>query len=108
MSQYAIVFILIGCIVGYYLGYRDSSTKTNIDDQLVKGMMAEDESSDAEKALRAIKVIEAIDSGQNQKAVQLLVGPIEFYYRVYKPNTGIGGQRIPGDNCIRRIRNSEF
>ena len=74
------VSLLLGLAIGWYVEHRHSEhEKTEIVQQLVEGI----ESSDGEKAGRAVLAIQAIDSGDKQRAVQLLSHPVARYYSFY-------------------------
>ena len=78
-----LVGVAIGCYVGY--SYCDRHVTNEAVEQMLQGM----ESSDGEHAARAVRVIELIDSGENQKAVQMLSRPIADYYSSYAIHAGI-------------------
>ena len=66
--------------LGWYCGhYRAEREKTEIVQEMVQGI----ESSDAERAARAVGAIQSIEAGEPQHAVQLLSTPIAHYYSLY-------------------------
>ena len=83
----AAVALLAGLAVGGYAGYH--LYERYVTNQAVKLMLESGESFEAERAARATRAIQLIESGETQKAVQLLATPIADYYEQYadRPNT---------------------
>lgn len=79
--------LLVGLALGGYAGYRLHDRC--VTSQAVKLMMESSESSQAMQAAMATRAIEMIESGETQKAVQLLCGPIAHYHYLYadRPDT---------------------
>ena len=80
----AAVSLILGMGLGWYCEHhRAEREKTEIVQQMVEG----GESSDRERAVRAARAIQLIESGQPQQAVQILASPVAHYYTMY---TGAG------------------
>lgn len=76
----SVTSLVIGLLIGWYIeGNRAEREKTEIVEQMVDGI----ESSDRTDAARCVRVIEHIQSGDTQRAVQLLSGPIADFYSTY-------------------------
>ena len=76
----SVISLLLGLAIGWYVERCHSEhEKTEIVQQMVEGI----ESSDGEHAGRAVLAIQAIDSGDAQRAVQLLSHPVARYYSFY-------------------------
>ena len=76
----SVVSLLFGLAIGWYIERgRAEHEKTQIVQQTVEGS----ETSDRERAVRAVRAIESIQSGDTQKAVQLLSTPVAQYYTLY-------------------------
>jgi len=76
----SVVSLLLGMAIGWYAERRHfGHEKTQIVDQMVEG----GESADREHAVRAVRAIESIQSGDTQKAVQILSTPVAHYYTLY-------------------------
>ena len=71
-----IVCLMVGLIVGWYLGHSQEKHETN---EAVQQMMATMESYDAAEAVTSIRAISLIESGQVQKASEYLSKPIATY-----------------------------
>jgi hypothetical protein len=84
--------LLVGLAVGCYIGYRycDRHTSNVAMQQMVESL----ESSDALLATMSARTISLIDSGQDQKAVQMLSFPIASYYYIYASSTFTNEQRL--------------
>jgi hypothetical protein len=74
------VSLFLGLGIGWYIGHRHASYYVP---EIAREAVAGIESSDGEKAGRAVRAIQAIDSGDAQGAVQLLSHPIAHYYLLY-------------------------
>ena len=83
--------LLVGSVIGCYIGY--SYYEKHVTNEAVEQMMQEIESSDGVQAARAIRAIELIESGETQKAVQLLSRPIVDYYYFYAIHAGTNEER---------------
>jgi hypothetical protein len=75
------VCLLVGLAVGGYFGYHYHDRQ--VTNEAVKLMLDGGETSEAEHAARATRAIELIESGEPQKAVELLSRPIAYYYSLY-------------------------
>jgi hypothetical protein len=72
--------LILGLGLGWYFGHhRAEQERTGIVKQVVDG----GESSDRERAIRAARAIQLIESGQPQQAVQILASPVAHYYTSY-------------------------
>jgi hypothetical protein len=74
------VSLLIGLGIGWCIEHRHAEHEMT---DAVKLMVQAGESSDCEHAARAVRAVQFIESGDTQRAVQLLSGPIAHYYSVY-------------------------
>ena len=82
--------LLVGLAVGWcFEHYRAEREKTEIIQEMVDGT----ESCDIERAGRAVRAIQMIDSGGTQEAVQLLSGAVAHFYGVYGDRGGKNQQR---------------
>ena len=88
----SIIFLLIGLATGFYIGYRDFHK--HIADEAVQQLVESGESSDALLATFSVKTIGLIESGQNQKAVQMLSFPLAHYYYTYSSSQFTNKQRL--------------
>jgi enoyl-CoA hydratase/carnithine racemase len=77
----ASVSLVVGLMIGFYIGNRYH--ERGITNQAVRQMMATMESSDAEHAAEACRVIESVESGDKSNAVRILSEPIANYYKWY-------------------------
>jgi hypothetical protein len=77
----SIAWFLIGLAIGGYVGYR--YYESHVASEAVQQMVKTRESSDHEKAARAVLAIEMIESGDTQQALRLLSYPIGTYYSEY-------------------------
>jgi hypothetical protein len=75
------VCLVIGLTAGWFLGYR--YYEWHIRNEAVKQMMEGMESSDRLIVAYAIRAIGLIQSGESQKASELLCGPIAGFYSEY-------------------------
>jgi hypothetical protein len=76
----SVVSLLVGVAIGCYAERRHGEhDKTQIVQQMVEG----GESSDRAGALRAVRAIESIQSGDTSRAVQILSAPVADYYTLY-------------------------
>jgi hypothetical protein len=72
--------LLLGLVIGWYVQQRHTERETT---DVVDQMQQPIESSDREKAVRAIRAIEMIQSGDSRNAVQLLSRPIADFYHFH-------------------------
>jgi hypothetical protein len=84
------VSLLLGLALGWYIEHRHAEHEKA---DIVKQMLDGNESFYGEHAARAVRVIELIESGQNQEAVQRLSGPIADYYDFYVIHAGTDTDR---------------
>ncbi len=87
-----LVSALVGLAIGCYVGYR--YYERHITNEAIRQMVEAGESSDALLAATSTRAIGFIDSGEPQKAVELLSHPIAHYYFVYATNTFTNEQRL--------------
>ena len=76
----SIVSLLLGLAFGWHLEHRHSRHEG---DEAAAQFMQATKSSDREQAARDVQAIELIESGETQKAVQMLSRPIGYYYYLY-------------------------
>ena len=88
----SVIFLLIGLAIGFYIGYRDYHK--HIADEAVQQLVESTESSDALLANFSVQTIGLIESGQEQKAVQMLSFPIAHYYYIYASSQFTNEQRL--------------
>ena len=74
------VSLLLGVGIGWYFEHRHAEREMS---DVVEQMQQPIESSDREKATRAIRAIEMIQSGESSNAVQLLSRPIADFYHFH-------------------------
>lgn len=81
----SVVSLLLGLAIGWYAQRRHfEHEKAQIVRQMVEGI----ETADREHALRAVRTIESIQSGDTQRGMQLLSSPVARYYTEYtEPGT---------------------
>jgi hypothetical protein len=79
------IALLIGLAVGAIVGRR--SYDRHVTNEAVHQAVELGESSDRERAVRAVRAIEMIQSGRSSDAVALLSRPIADYYRLYASST---------------------
>ena len=86
------VCMLLGLAAGCYVGYRycDRHTSNVAIQQMVESL----ENSDALAAVTSARTISLIDSGESQRAVQMLSFPIARYYFVYASSTFTNEERL--------------
>ena len=75
------VALLIGLAVGAFIGHR--SYDRRVTNGTVEQLVESGESSDRERAARAVRAIEMIQTGRSSDAVELLSRPIAYFYRLY-------------------------
>ena len=76
----SIILLMLGFVIGWCVEHRHAERKIT---DVVEQMQQPIESSDREKAARAIRTIEMIQSGESSNAVQLLSRPIADFYHSY-------------------------
>jgi hypothetical protein len=76
----SVVLLLLGVAIGWYVEQRHAKHEMT---QIVQQMVAGGESSDRVGALRAVRAIESIQSGDTSNAVQILSAPVADYYTLY-------------------------
>jgi hypothetical protein len=74
------VSLLLGLVMGWYIEHRRAEHEKT---EIVQQMVHWSESADGEHAARAARAVQFIGSGDTQRAVQLLSGPVAYYYSVY-------------------------
>lgn len=79
------IALLIGLTVGVFLGRR--SFDEHVTNEAVQQLVQSGESSDRERAARAVRAIEMIQGGRSDDAVELLSRPIAYYYQIYSSST---------------------
>ena len=78
------VSLAVGLAIGWSVEHRRAEhQKTEIVQQMVQGT----ESSDYEHTARAALAIQLIDSDEAEQAVELLSGPVAYYYSIYRDDT---------------------
>jgi hypothetical protein len=87
-----IISLLLGLALGFYIGYRYCDRHTS--NEAMQAMVESLESHDALLASMSANTIRLIDSGQDQKAVQMLSFPIASYYYVYASSRFTNEQRL--------------
>ena len=88
----SVIFLLVGLAVGFYIGYRDY--QKHMASQAVQQLAESTESTAALMAAMSARTISLIDSGQDQKVVEMLTFPIAHYYYVYASSTFTNEQRL--------------
>jgi hypothetical protein len=86
------ISLLVGLAMGCYVGYR--YYEKHITNEAIQQMVESLESYDALMASMSARTISLIDSGQDQKAVQILSYPIAYYYYIYASSTFTNEQRL--------------
>jgi uncharacterized protein (UPF0261 family) len=80
------VSLLVGLVAGCYIGY--GYYEKHLTNEAAEQMVQEVESSDRLEAANAVRAIGLIESGETQKAVQLLSRPLVDYYYIYAIHAG--------------------
>jgi len=88
----SIISVLVGLAIGWHFGYRYCDRHTS--NEAMQAMVESLESHDALLASMSANTIRLIDSGQDQKAVQMLSFPIASYYYVYASSRFTNEQRL--------------
>jgi hypothetical protein len=103
LPVFSIVSLVIGVLVGGFIGYQYYATHVTNEavDQAVQGI----ESADGAEAARDARAIEAISSGDTQRAVELLSGPVAHYYSNY-PDDGRHDRRARIRSLIHHVASS--
>jgi hypothetical protein len=83
--------LFLGILIGWLAQHGRSGNET---DRVVAQMVQTIESSDATEAARDVRVISLLQSGETQKAVQLLCTPIAHYYYTYEAGSSASGERL--------------
>jgi len=86
----SVASMLLGLIIGWYVGHAHTKPEATA---VVEQMLETTESSDAAEAIRDVRAIGLIQSGESQRAVQLLCTPIANYYSFYGSHTDKNEQR---------------
>ena len=97
----SVIFLLVGLAVGFYIGYLDYQKR--IASEAVQQLVESTESSDALMAAMSARTISLIDSGQDQKVVEMLSFPIAHYYYIYGSSTFTNEQRLKLRAMIDRL-----
>jgi hypothetical protein len=84
--------MLVGFAMGFYVRYRYCEWHETT--EAMQAMVESLESHDALLASMSANTIRLIDSGQDQKAVQMLSFPIASYYYVYASSEFTNAQRL--------------
>ncbi len=92
--------ILIGSCAGWYAGYTRPAAQVNRNEVQFFETMEWDDSKAAHFAVKAIPVVQ---SGDTEKAVQLLALPIGGWYRVYAGRAGTNHERLTLRDKIERL-----
>lgn len=87
-----IVSALIGLSTGFFIGFR--YYQRHITNEAVQQLVESGESSDALIAATSARAIGFIDSGDPQKAIETLSGPVAHYYSIYDTSTITNEQRL--------------
>jgi hypothetical protein len=87
-----LVSLLVGLGIGCYVGYRECNR--NITNEAVRQMLETGESSSALLAATSTQAIRLIDSGEPQKAVELLSRRVARYYSTYATGGSTNEQRL--------------
>src|SRR5664280_697963 len=74
------VALMLGLVAGWYFEHRHAERQMT---DVVEQMQQPIESSDREKAARAIRAIELIQAGESSNAVQVLSRPIVDFYHFH-------------------------
>ena len=88
----AVISLLVGLAIGWHFGYLYCDR--HYTNEAIRGMVEQIEGSDALLASMSANTIKLIDSGQDQKAVQMLSFPIASYYYIYASSTFTNEQRL--------------
>lgn len=99
----SVVSLVVGLALGWYVGHQRTMYKVS---EAVSQSVKLSESNDAVEALRSIKVIGLIETGQEQEAVKLLSQPLAHYYAVYEVQPGITNQRSQLRSAIESMASS--
>jgi len=86
------VSLVVGSVIGCYIGY--SYYEKHVTNEAVEQMVQGIESSDRLETANAIRAIGLIESGETQKAVQLLSRPIVDYYYIYAVHACTNEERL--------------
>jgi hypothetical protein len=76
----SVVSLLLGVAIGWYAERRHAEHEMT---QIVQQMVEGGESCDRERAVRAVRAIQFIQSGEIQQAVHILSTPVAHYYTLY-------------------------
>jgi hypothetical protein len=99
-----VISLLVGLAIGCYIGYHyyDRHITNVAIQQMVEGI----ESSAAFQANISAQTISLIDSGQTQKAIQMLSFPIASYYFVYATSAFTNDERLKLRAIIENLANT--
>jgi len=86
------ISLLVGLAIGGYVGYRYCERYTT--NEAIAQMVESGESSDALSATFSARAIGLIDSGEPQKAVEMLSFPVSRYYFIYATSEYTNEQRL--------------
>jgi hypothetical protein len=75
------ISLIAGLCIGAYVGHR--SYDRHVTNEAVQQVVESGESPDRERAGRAVRAIELIQSGQSNAAVDLLSRPIADFYQFH-------------------------
>lgn len=78
------IAIISALALGFLLGWHSRNDRARkVEGEIVKQMMNRTEASDRQDAARSVRAIELIQSGDTQRAVELLLTPIAYYDCIY-------------------------
>jgi hypothetical protein len=92
VAIFTTVSLLIGLVTGCYVGYRYCEKRAT--NEAIQQMVEGAESSDALMAVTSARAIGFIDSGETQKAVEMLSRPIAHYYSIYATSPFTNERRL--------------
>lgn len=84
-SSVSVVSLVIGLMMGWSMERFFSEREKA---RMVQEMVEHTRGSGEERAARATLAIEAIESGQSNKAVELLAMPVAYYHALYADSLG--------------------
>lgn len=96
----SLVALVIGISAGWYAGYTRPIAQ---DSRWMRAQEDAYESGNAMAASLAVDVIQCIDSGETQKALQFLSLPIASYYSTYSLHAGTNAQRLKVSSRIEQL-----
>jgi uncharacterized caspase-like protein len=101
---FSLFSLLFGVGIGWYLGCTRPVVEANRDALQKLHVIQND---DRETAVFGLAAIQLIDSGDTQKAIQVLAQPIGIYYRLYALNAETSDERTEMRKSIEKLASTD-